>query len=80
MQQTFAIESGVAIPERRWGKSSLFPFRSMKAGDSFLIRQNGDNKKRVENLRVLALLKAKQLNIQVTSRLVKGGIRVWRVK
>lgn len=83
MQQTFAIESGVAIPERRWGRQAVpgdFPFREMKPGDSFLIHKNGDGRKGLETMRVRALLRAKDLKLSVTTRLVKGGIRVWRVK
>jgi hypothetical protein len=83
MQQTFSIESGVAIPERRYGRQAAagpFPFLAMKPGDSFLIHKNGDGKKGLEKMRVYALVTAKDLKMQVTTRLVKGGIRVWRVK
>ena len=81
MSAAVTIEKGVAIPGARAGQDKLrrFPFKAMKPGDSFLIRQNGGGKASLEKERVYALLKARQYKMKATSRKVPGGIRVWRV-
>lgn len=81
MSAVLTIDKGVAIPAIRsclkpWMK---FPFKRMRPGDSFLIRQNGGGKKGLEKERVYALLTARQFKMKATSRTVPGGIRVWRV-
>jgi len=82
MTQTLTIDKGIAIPARRKGKYGIcrYPFQAMQAGDSFLLAQNGPGKGMVERERCLVLLTARKYKVQVTTRRVPGGIRVWKVK
>lgn len=82
MQTVLTIDKGVAIPEARSCRYSnmRYPFRTMKPGDSFLLRLNGDGKKGLERERTLVLLDAKKHKVKVTTRTVPGGVRVWKIK
>lgn len=83
----FAIEKNIELPAPRRGHlgGADYPFRKMKVGESFLVPINGKVtatvvavvRRRVVN----AASKAKaKLGFSFTSRTVKGGIRVWRIK
>ncbi len=58
------IENGITVPPRK------YPWKSMKAGQSFTVKTATD---RVNGLRI-----ARYLGITATSRKIKGGYRLWR--
>jgi len=78
----FTIEKNIDIPAPRSGAygQAKYPFRKMRAGDSFLLKPNGDGKKGLERARVMVLLEAKKYKVKVTTRTVPGGVRVWKIQ
>ena len=72
------IDSSIPLPNTRGTASEdRFPFRSMAIGDSFLL--TGQDLRKLNSERTLALRYAGKCGIKATSRSVEGGIRVWRV-
>ncbi len=69
---SYQIDKGIPIPESR-GRPGKYPFADMKPGDSVLI----PGKRATQLGGPLAYHRGKGL--ELTSRTVEGGCRVWRV-
>jgi hypothetical protein len=69
------IERGIPMPKRR-AAPRKYPFDKMKAGDSFFIETAADRSRAVVQASVAATARAR--GVQITTRTVDGGIRVWR--
>jgi hypothetical protein len=70
------VEHDVPIPVGGKGrKGEKYPFAKMAIGDSFFV-QGGRNETRTS---VLALVRRKYPDIKLTTALVEGGLRVWRI-
>ena len=81
------VEKGIPIPEKKatnWGakKKSVhkYPFANMKVGDSFFIAIPENLKGAFVKVNNNMINTAKWYRIQVVTRVVPGGIRVWRVE
>lgn len=81
--QEYPIEQGLEIPEPRRtarGGRARYPFAHMKIGDSFFVPANGDEKRNInKNLSALGNHFGKRNGMKFKTRVVDGGIRVWRV-
>lgn len=74
----FVIEHGVPIPaKRKTGRSDSYPFRELGVGDSFFVAANGD----AAGIRRNRLTAAARnyLPKKFITRIVDGGVRVWRI-
>ena len=70
------VESGIPVPartSRQGGRPSIYPFAGLDVGDSFFIPG-----KTVKTMSQTASKAAKRLGIEVITRTVDGGVRVWR--
>lgn len=85
---SFEIETGIPVPEmpkaRKKKREAKYPFKDMKVGDSFYIKNNGSKK---ETLKVQSALSAamtsyhkKHPRKRLTYRTVENGTRCWRIK
>ena len=88
-QAMIKIESGVPIPKKKTGrrpKSEELPFADMKVGDSFLVPYpDGATEKKEQRIHqwVFGRVRAFESNnpsIDIVTRRVDGGVRVWRVR
>ena len=76
--QLFAVEKGVPLPARKNGdRATKYPFMRMEVGDSFLIPCQGEECRKAQ-MRVSGRKPTK--GKKFTTRMVEGGIRVWRVE
>jgi hypothetical protein len=80
------IEKGIPIPDniRKYGLV-LYPFRTMKIGDSFLILCTHDKYKQTQDKMARAAQALRRRNKEkmfFISRFIKKerGLRVWRIK
>lgn len=94
MDQKIKIDKGIPIPSARTGGRVFvqkYPFGDMEIGDSFLIKKNlsKSNKLRVKqasNIRsslahcLRKYNKRRENPIQITTRTLDEGMRVWRIK
>lgn len=70
------VESGIPVPartNRQGGRPSIYPFADLKVGESFFVPG-----KTVKTMSQTASKAAKRLGIEVITRTVEGGVRVWR--
>ena len=70
------VESGIPVPartSRQGGRPCIYPFAGLEVGDSFFVPG-----KTVKTLSQTASKAAKRLKIQLITRTVEGGVRVWR--
>lgn len=81
MNNKFAIEKDVPIPPKKSGLSPRhdYPIGQLEPGASLFIPCEGDEVKRVRN-RLFCETQQFRKTRQFTSRRVRGGIRIWRVK
>jgi len=70
----FEIEKGVPLPERRQS-GSVYPFRFMEVGDSFVVSEED----RLKNARAAAYSYGKRSGHRFACRRVGNGWRFWRV-
>lgn len=70
----FDVEKNVPMPEER-ATRTLYPFRNMEVGDSFLVPQGAPQR---VNAAVYQENK-KRDGVKYTQRKVEGGVRVWRM-
>jgi len=70
------IESGIPIPPRRrkGGAQRVYPFGSMKVGDSFFVAGSASSPE------AAAGLYARKHKMKFTARYVDGGVRIWRIQ
>lgn len=70
----FKIEKGVPLPAKPGGAASKYPFGEMEPGDSVLIPVES-------RVKISSALTYRQTryNEKFATRVVDGGIRVWRV-
>jgi len=68
------IEKGIPAPKANRGARTLYPWREMEVGDSFLIPFATDGKRRG------IYSCASRLGIKIATRTVEGGVRIWRIE
>lgn len=73
----FKIEDGIPIPQR--GFTKVYPFGDLAVGQSFLVPTDEASKKRAR-VSSAANMHGKKHNSRFATRIVEGGVRVWRVK
>lgn len=79
---TIKIEKRVPIPENKRGKPNKYPFPDMKIGDSFLFTENlKDKRKSIQHASAAANTwkKVTASKFKFSCRLVKNGVRIWRI-
>lgn len=73
-------ERRVPMPKSRRGRKAIYPFEKMKVGDSFLAPVTGTDSRKIESKRCSIFNCArKHKPKRFITRVVNGGIRVWRV-
>ena len=80
----YEVEKGIEIPKSKKGKGvTKYPFSKMEIGDSFLIPKTDKNSSSIQSI-VLAACglyrKRKNNNFKITTRIVDGDIRAWRIE
>lgn len=84
----YAIEHNIALPSTRtYGENKRFPYSQMNVGDSFFVPCSSDEKElnRVRQ-RISSGKKSykktisKKASFEITTRIVQGGLRVWRTE
>ena len=75
--QTIVIESGLPVPEKKKprGRPRKYPFPQMKVGDSIYLE--GAVRRGTEHR--AAKKYAQDNDIVIATRVVPGGIRIWRI-
>ena len=78
----YEIEKNVPMPESKGGPGARkYPFANMKKGDSFFIADGGEPYKTQSRIVQAASRGAAKMNgAKFTTRLAKGGVRVWRIE
>ena len=74
----YQIERKVPFVPISKTRQTKYPFPDMKIGDSFFVP--ADNTKAIPRVRSAASLWAQKYNRKLVTRVVDGGVRVWRVK
>ncbi len=83
----FAIEKGIPFEQRKWHQDRKYPWDEMEIGDSFLIPL-ADDVPREEYHRLSSNIgsvargyskRNPDKKLTFKPRIVKGGVRVWRV-
>lgn len=70
----YKIEKGIEVTPMRRGRPRKYPVKEMKVGDSFFVpKANSEFQRYVSRL-------GKQIGGKFISRVVDGGVRVWRVE
>ena len=83
-----SVESGVPLPPpfrqpatRRYGSRPVYPWKAMKVGDSFFVAAAPESVNRIQTqLAALARRRWEAVGSLYTTRIVDGGVRVWRTK
>ena len=81
------VEKNIPIPESRFGKGrqpgeTKYPFAELQVGDSFMVptkKQTDINKMQSSICGHAFQYKRKNRDTNFTTRIVDGGIRVWRI-
>ena len=80
----FKVEAGIPIPPRsaKLGarKDSKYPFARMEVGDSFFIPTTGPKDPAYKRLLSSVSQAKRRFGINLQSRVVDGGVRVWRLE
>lgn len=76
MSEKYKVERSIQIPGRCSGKMMPYPYQEMKAGDSFFIPVSQEYEKVRERDKARAA--ARTRGIKITTRVVDGGVRIWR--
>ena len=69
------IERGIPVPEHK----ARYPWADLRPGDSFFV-VSADVQKARKNLSSLTVYQAKKRGWEFTTRIEKGGVRVWRTR
>ena len=84
MTEEFKIEKNIERPDPKVGPIPKYPFREMKVGDLFFIpvadvayRLKAGSA--VRNAALMARVRDKTIG-RFSSRMVDGGVRVWRIE
>jgi hypothetical protein len=56
----------------------MYPFGKLNVGDSFLIPETSNIRNRADRVKSAACYFGKRNNVKLATRVVEGGIRVWR--
>ncbi|GJH00244.1 hypothetical protein [Paraburkholderia terrae] len=79
----FKIEKGIPAPctpeNLRTGRKLLYPFAEMKVGDSFLVPETEDIRNRADRVKSAASTYSRKHSIRLATKIVEGGVRVWRL-
>ena len=59
-------------------RATKYPFPHLKVGDSFFVPDT--DRKTIPRVRSAASIWAKTYNRKLATRVVEGGLRVWRIK
>ncbi len=81
IENQFKVEKGIDIPNRR-DIARVYPLPMMGIGDSFIIPKDNRKMTATQSI-VLSACRSYNLThdkIKITTRIVKDGVRVWRVK
>jgi hypothetical protein len=78
MTKTLKVEKGVPLPPPVWRKSRIYPFDSMKVGDSFFVP--GGDRQSYSKAISAAHYYGKKHDMKFRIRGVEGGCRVWRIE
>lgn len=73
----YEIEKNIPVPAKR-GPLTIYPFDQMGKGDSFFIPTK--TQKETKSKRRSVAGRALKKNVKVATRIVEGGVRVWRVE
>jgi hypothetical protein len=74
------IEKDVPVPKNITRKSK-YPFREMKIGDSFFVKDKEDIKKTQRKMAAVAYMFCKKNSeYKFKTQALEAGVRVWRVK
>jgi hypothetical protein len=80
---SFKIEQGVPAPctasNLRQGRKLKYPFADLKVGDSFLVPETKDVRKRADQVKSVASSFGRRHGVKLATQVVDGGIRVWRL-
>ena len=78
---SYEIDKGIPLKERRGGGSPKYPFKDMEVGDSFFIKCDGGHvNKRARAVSKAGCVYGKKTGTVFTIRNVDNGVRVWRVE
>ena len=82
------LERGIDLPQAK-GKKTLYPFRVMQVGESFVVRiadeLNTDalrNKSLItmqRKMSAISTMAGKRMGMKFQTRKIDNGIRVWRI-
>jgi hypothetical protein len=76
------IDKGIPIPRRRYGRRGprprVYPWAEMEVGDSFLITPGGEGS--IASIKSGLGEAGRAYGHIYTSRVIEGGLRVWRIK
>lgn len=73
MAEDFKVEAGIKITRTQ----TIYPFSSMKVGDSFLVKFGVVD---IQSVRSSMSQHGRRTKTHFKSRKVQGGFRVWRTK
>ena len=83
----YKIESGIPVPKTRAKRPPYFkdgycryPFRDMKIGQSFMDKTNAPTEVATRIRSAATHLSKRDSKFLFTIRIVKGGVRVWRIR
>ena len=70
----YEIEKGIAVTQPRRGRPSKYPVKEMKVGESFFVpKATSEFQRSVSQL-------GRRAGVKLSSRVVDGGVRVWRIE
>lgn len=71
----YSIEKGIEIPKSQ-KKNLKYPFRNMEIGDSFFVEKD----RRLAAYSIVSQFARQNPPMKFTTRVVDGGVRVWRIQ
>jgi len=71
----YKIEKGIALPQGKAKKQTIYPFAQMEVGDSFFVEG-----KTIANVSSSAVHHALKSEKKFSVRKENGGVRCWRIK
>lgn len=79
MKTKIEIQKGIPIPESNKGRRPIYPFETMKVGDSFIVE--GTDRKNLNKLNSSASrYKVENKGFNYSIRKEEGGYRIWRIE
>lgn len=73
----FRIHKGVPIPHDAY--RNKYPFPEMKVGDSIFIPTKGESREARSGRNAASSFSKHHKGVRFTARLVKDGLRIWRI-